>query len=82
MERTNEINEFKFIDGNWYKTKFQTGELFLLKNIIWTPEPTGKFPIKTPKRMIKFEGVYEKCPHLGICPLNTDRLIPEEIKLK
>lgn len=51
-----------------YKTKFATGENFLVKEIIMTP-CKGK--------IIEFRGIYERHPHLGICPLGTDRLIYE-----
>jgi len=59
--------ELQFEIGKTYKTRFQTGELFTITKIKY----------RTDKTIIGFEGVYEKCPHVGICPLNFDRLIPE-----
>lgn len=60
--------ELPFEEGKTYPTKFQTGEKFLLKKII-----TNK------GKIIGFEGIYESAPHLGICPLNADRLIPDKV---
>lgn len=52
-----------------YMTKFSTGERFLLKKIKYD----GK------GRLVGFDGIYESCPHLGICPLGAGRLIPERM---
>lgn len=60
-----------------YKTKFQTGELFMLTNIIYRELKENGVNIKKP---IMFEGVYLNCKHIGVCPLNIDRLIPEKIQ--
>jgi hypothetical protein len=59
--------ELPFEIGKTYKTRFQTGELFTVTNIKYRADKTIQ----------GFEGVYEKCPHIEICPLNFDRLIPE-----
>lgn len=55
-----------------YETKFQTGEKFLLKEIVTVVKNK-----ETKISMLK--GIYVNTPHLGICPLNVDRLIPERI---
>lgn len=55
-----------FEEGKTYKTKFATGERFTITSIIWNKE-----------QIVRFEGIYEKNPKLGICPLNADRLTPE-----
>ena len=54
-------------EGKSYPTRFQTGETFLLKKIIWNND-----------KMVKLEGIYEKYPHLGICPIGVDRLISDK----
>lgn len=50
-----------------YKTKFQTGESFLIKEI---PNPLR----------YNVYGIYEQQPHLGIVTIAIDRLIPERIE--
>lgn len=65
--------ELPFEEGKTYKTKFATGENFLLKEIVWG---TSKVNGEVVKNIIKFKGIYENNPELGICPLNPDRLIP------
>jgi len=52
-----------------YTTKMSTGDKFLVKKI--TNNKEGK--------PIQVHGIYEKYPHLGICPINIERLIPESI---
>ena len=56
-----------FEEGKVYKTKFATGESFLLVKI------------KRDKKdkIIGFDGIYENSKSLGICHLSIDRLIPE-----
>lgn len=54
-----------------YKTKFQTGERFTIKKIITRP-------FLNTTKIIGLEGIYEKAPHLGNCPLDVERLIPEK----
>lgn len=49
-----------------YKLTFQTGGLFTIKEIV----KNGKGVI------VRFNGIYEDKPGLGICPLNADLLIP------
>lgn len=54
-----------------YKTKFATGEEFLLKEILYSGA-----------KIIGFQGIYPNRPHLGVCPLGADRLIDlDEIKI-
>ena len=62
--------DLPFEVGKTYTTKFATGDRFLLTKINITA--TG--------RIYNFEGIYEKCPHLGECSLGADRLIPERIE--
>jgi hypothetical protein len=64
--------DLPFEIGKKYKTRFATGESFTLTNIVISKESKNKGEI------IGFEGIYEKCPHLGICPLGAGRLIPEQ----
>lgn len=62
--------ELPFEIGKTYTTKFQTGEKFLLTNI--------KYNTKGDR--IGFDGIYEKCSHIGECGLGPDRLIPDKIE--
>ena len=55
-------------EGKTYITRFATGDLFFVKKVI-----------KVKDRIIRYDGIYHKCSHLGICPLAVDRLIPEKI---
>jgi len=68
-------SDLSFEEGKTYTTKFATGEKFLLKKVIW-----GKIKVKgeTIDTIIRFEGIYEKSPSLGICPLGGDRLIADK----
>lgn len=65
------IRDLPFEEGKTYKTKCQVPENFLVKKIIWNPQKT---------RVTGFQGIYEDLPHLGICPLNGDRLVAEKIQ--
>lgn len=62
--------ELPFEIGKTYTTRFATGDKFLLTKI--------KYNTKGDR--IGFEGVYEKYPHLGECPIGPDRLIPDTIE--
>jgi hypothetical protein len=70
IKKIKKFLDLPFEEGKTYSTKFQTGEKFLLKKII---KSTNNLKI------IRFEGIYEFAPHLGECPLNPDRLIPDKI---
>ncbi len=61
-----------FEEGKTYQTAFQTKDRYIIKKIIWRVEQ------KVTKKIVGFEGIYEKYPHLGTCPLPVDRLIPEK----
>lgn len=63
--------DLEFEIGKTYKTKFQTGDLFLVKEIIKDKN----------NKVIKFIGIYENAKHLGNCPLNGERLITETIEI-
>ena len=62
--------------GKTYKTRLQTGEMFTVT----------KDQFKRDKNGVIFSssdtvyGIWEKHPHLGICPLAVSRLIPDRIK--
>lgn len=63
--------DLPFEENKTYQTKFQTGEHFTIKKLIFKKDV-----------VISVVGIYEKAPHLENCPLSVDRLIPEtEIKL-
>mgnify|MGYP001587432737 CR=1 FL=1 len=59
--------ELSYEEGKTYKTKFATGELFHVTKIVRNHK----------NEIIRFIGIYDKCKHLGECPLNPDRLILE-----
>lgn len=65
-----------FEEGKIYTTKFATKEKFELKKILWKEEKI-KDEVFTVAYM--FYGIYLEHPHLGLCSLNVDRLIPEEV---
>lgn len=48
-----------------YKTKFQTGEEVLVKALHWNHKG----------ELVKASVIFQNSPHLGICPLNIDRII-------
>lgn len=52
-----------------YKTKMQVSEGFTIKRIIYHPQDKTK--------AMWVEGIYETAPHLGLCPLNVDRLVAD-----
>jgi hypothetical protein len=62
-----------FEEGKTYKTKFATGDFFILKKIVWVKRHGEMF-------IDRFEGLYEHKQDLGICPLGPDRLIPDMVE--
>ena len=65
------VNVFKELPlevNKTYLTKFSTRESFTVKRIDYNSKGTP----------VTVWGIYEKSPHLGICPLNPERLIPEK----
>lgn len=68
------LKDIPFTEGKIYSTKFATGELFLLKEIIYSENKINGI---SSKRLTGLKGVYQNSPHLGICPISPDRLIPE-----
>lgn len=54
-----------FEEGQTYTTKFANGERFTITKLVKNKynEVTGIW------------GTYERCPHLGVCPIGIDRLI-------
>ena len=69
IKRIPKYKDLPFEIGKTYVTKFQTGEKFTLTNIKYNSKGIR----------IGFDGIYENCPHLGVCPIGPDRLIPERI---
>ena len=65
------FKDLPFEEEQTYQTKFQTGEKFLIKEIVWNNQKT---------KIITFKGIFEDHPHSGICPLNADRLVPDQIE--
>jgi hypothetical protein len=65
--------------GKTYQTKFSTKEKFLVTEIITKiiGHDENKEPII---KVLYFFGIYETTPHLGTCPLNAERLIPEKVE--
>lgn len=57
-------------EGKTYKTRFQTGENFTLIKIVKRPGSDI---------VLWYEGIYEKYPHLGLCPIGPDRLILDSV---
>lgn len=68
IKRKKEI-DLPFEANKSYKTKFASGEMFFITKIRTTKDNT----------IIGFIGIYENSKHLGECPLNIDRLIPQRI---
>lgn len=62
-----------FESGKTYQTKFQTGEKFTLTQDPYKRDKDGNI-IKLSNTVY---GMYELCPHLGVCPISSERLIPE-----
>jgi hypothetical protein len=54
-----------FEEGQTYQTKFATGENFTITRLV-----KNKYD-----EVIAIWGIYERCPHLGVCPIGIDRLI-------
>lgn len=52
-------------EGKEYKTKFQTGDAVIISKI----EKNSCYVI------------YKNKPHLGLCPLSLERIIPETIEI-
>jgi hypothetical protein len=55
-------------EGKTYKTKFQTGELFRVERIVRR---------QMYNKIIMVYGIYLSHAHIGLCPLDPERLIPE-----
>lgn len=54
--------------GKTYKTKFQTGDIFTVLKLF--KDKTGN--------IYRAEGVYENAKHLGVCPIDVNRLINDK----
>lgn len=70
IKRIPKYKNIPFETGKTYTTKFATGEKFFLTRIIFNGIGV----------CIRFEGIFEKCPQLGECPLGPDRLISEKVE--
>jgi hypothetical protein len=68
MRKINQIKApLPFEVGVTYSTKFATGEKFTITKV-----KKNKYD-----EVEAVWGIYEKSPHLGECPINMDRLIPD-----
>lgn len=75
-----EIKKFRdlpFEEGKTYRTKFQTGEMFMITKINKRYFKSVNYESEI---ITGFEGIYLSHPHIGVCPLAVDRLIPEKIE--
>jgi len=54
--------DLPFEEGKTYMTKFATHEMFTVSKV----------------NAHTVDGIYEKAPHLGVCPLSIDRLIADK----
>jgi hypothetical protein len=68
LKVVNIIKELPLEVDKTYITKFSTKESFTIKRI----------DTNSNGRPITVWGIYEKSPHLGICPLNPERLFPDK----
>lgn len=71
IKQVSELVDLELEEGKTYKTKFQTGELFTIKRIVTRP-------FLNTTKIVRLEGIYEKHSHLGLCPLDPERLIPDK----
>lgn len=74
IKEKEEFVDFEFEVDKTYKTKFQTGELFTIKEI-------RTRPFLATTKVIGFYDIYESHPHLGLCPLDPERLIPDKQRI-
>jgi hypothetical protein len=72
IKKVVQVIDLEFEVDKTYRTKFQTGEMFTIKKIVTKPF------LKDYTKIIRFEGIYEKAPHLGLCPIDPERLHPEK----
>lgn len=77
---SNEEIDLPFEIGKTYKTKFQTGEKFIITDIVWSFKYEGEREkrVKVKNKMIYPLGFYENKPEIKNCLINFDRLIPEK----
>lgn len=68
--------ELPIEEGQIYKTRFQTGELFRVVKVLKKQFKSGDQSVE---KIIGYEGIYLDHKHLGVCPLAVDRLIPIQI---
>ena len=71
IKKIKDFKDLPFEVNKSYMTKFQTKEMFTIKEILLGKD--GK--------QIGIKGIYENAKHLGICPLSIERLIPEKIEI-
>lgn len=71
IKKIKEFKDLPFEVDKTYITKFQTKEMFLIKEIT----------IDKNNKQTGIKGIYKNSKHLGICSLSIERLIPlkEEI---
>lgn len=58
--------ELPLVVGETYFTKFQTKEKFKITKLIY-----DRFNVM----VVSVNGIYEKTPHLGECPLPVERIV-------
>lgn len=74
IKEKEEFVDLEFEVDKTYKTKFQTGEVFTIKEI-------RTRPFLGTTKVIGLYGIYLSHPHLGLCSLNPERLIPEKKRI-
>lgn len=71
MKTTIKIHEsLPFEEGQTYITKGNVPEPYELVKIVTVLGKDKQIVI------VGFQGIYTNRPHLGLCPLNPDRLVP------
>lgn len=68
-------NDVPLVVNKTYKTKFQTGWEFIITRIITVKSKVNDI---VEERVVGLEGIYPHARHLGVCPLNPDRIIHEK----
>ena len=73
-KKKREIIDLPFKVGETYVTKMQTAEKFTITEIVMKKDKD-----KTNEIHI-LHGIWDKTPHLGVCPIFPERLIPHQIE--
>lgn len=59
--------------GKTYQTRMATNDMFTITEIRYKET-------KNDKVIVSIMGIYKNAPHLGPCPINPGRLIPERFE--